>query len=377
MDKRDKSKGKDKRRQSGRSWRTTEDEDEEDKRYYDPDQKPEERRAVRRGLRELGKTLNDNKAEYLQPTSAGILNTFTKANTIFKSVKQTSDATLDSRLLVTAADLAYARVKNLSFGSGSAAGVDVDEFVGKVISFMRNSPDERRRRGIDDEEEDDDGRDRGDAYDWKYLGRMAAFKATRRPATSDFMLGPLAITKRARARTARQAGLRRNAAPVTRPIEVDAKQLANGAGAAAHESQNTTRMVLHVAKILDQYLTAQAVPSQDSDAEDPQGVNYFRFVLNPKSYGQTIENIFYVSFLVRDGRAALWEGEDGMPMLGISEQVEGIEEARERGVVKRQVITALDVGAWRELCSVLGINEGVIPHRSEEVGGMGEGGWYS
>ena len=45
-------------------------------------------------------------------------------------------------------------------------------------------------------------------------------------------------------------------------------------------------------------------------------VNYFVFVTNPKSFSQTIENIFYVAFLVRDGRATLSIGADGQPYLG-------------------------------------------------------------
>ena len=42
-----------------------------------------------------------------------------------------------------------------------------------------------------------------------------------------------------------------------------------------------------------------------------QGINFFRLVINPDDYGQTVENIFYTSFLVKDGRAGIEVKKDG------------------------------------------------------------------
>jgi len=44
-------------------------------------------------------------------------------------------------------------------------------------------------------------------------------------------------------------------------------------------------------------------------------VNLFRFVTNPNDFAQSVENLFYLSFLIRDGECALEIEEDGEPVI--------------------------------------------------------------
>lgn len=39
--------------------------------------------------------------------------------------------------------------------------------------------------------------------------------------------------------------------------------------------------------------------------ENPEGLNFFQFLVDPASFTQTVENIFDFSFLVRKGSASL------------------------------------------------------------------------
>jgi non-structural maintenance of chromosomes element 4 len=44
-------------------------------------------------------------------------------------------------------------------------------------------------------------------------------------------------------------------------------------------------------------------------------INLFEFVINPGSFGQTIENIFYLSFVIRNAMAKIEEDENGLPVV--------------------------------------------------------------
>ena len=44
-------------------------------------------------------------------------------------------------------------------------------------------------------------------------------------------------------------------------------------------------------------------------------ISIHRLLINPQSFGQTVENWFHLSFLVKDGRVKVTSGTDGMLML--------------------------------------------------------------
>lgn len=245
------------------------------------------------------------------------------------NVKQTSDATIDSRLLANAADLSYRKATQLSLGD-SNAGVDVDEFVSKCIAFMRRGPDisnsttstsTRRQPATQRDPNDSDEEDQGDAMNWDWLGRTACLSNNKRPVVSGWLLGPLSVKKRARNPTQRGPNEQFDNTILDKPTLLQQADLAE------QESINLTIMCSDINKLLGQHLVekeaevsailsarqmdgtltpegGQEIMDKHHIADDG-GVPLFKFCINPRSFGQSVENLFYVSFLVRDGHVGV------------------------------------------------------------------------
>ena len=316
-------------------------------------------------------------------------------------VKQTADATMDSNFLMKASEIALKKAKALAFGD-NALGIDIDEFVSKCITFMAHGralgvDDEgddspptatqarrRRGRGADDDDDDNDG----DAMNWHVLGERACFPNNRRPTAPNFLLGPLSVEKRVRATQRRATQRRDQLAAASRPQELRAADLER------NESANLTNQCAAIRSLLHKVSDAgvQAVSEQGSEdmTEDEARELYSRhnlamnwcvpllkFALNPHSFGQTVENLFYISFLVKDGFVKVEIDEDsGFPTLRPLQEAKSAEESRASGDRRRQAIFSLDYRSWMVFKGAMQIKESIIPHRAEESQPMNGRGWY-
>ncbi|CAL4080422.1 unnamed protein product, partial [Meganyctiphanes norvegica] len=92
-------------------------------------------------------------------------------------------------------------------------------------------------------------------------------------------------------------------------------------------------------------------------ANNQQPVNYFRFVTNPDSYTYTVENMFHVSFLVRDQHAQVTLDDDGIPVLYPRKVTADVVD----GNNAKQCILTLTMKEWREVIKVFGIKKPMIP----------------
>ncbi|RMD43569.1 hypothetical protein DV735_g1552, partial [Chaetothyriales sp. CBS 134920] len=355
-----------------------------DKKYYDPDQDPEQRRRTKKGMRDLYSKLNDSKAEFVQNESRGLIETLTQADRFYKDVKQTADATVDSRILVTAADLSLKKVKKATLGDASAS-VDVDDFVAKCIAFMKRGDHDRtaaetqqltqRRR----QAEDADPEESGDTMNWNYLGRKACFLYNSRPCLSGFLLGPLSVRKKVRQQTQRRGNDARQApSQLLRPIELSNEDLEKQESASLSQICKEIALLLQqtcrdrVARLEEEYNATEEVWSQDETRAKMQeyglandgGISLFEFCVNPKSFGQTVENMFYVSFLIKESTAGLGFDWDGLPTLQPCEQKSLAERQQTQ---RNQAVFTLSFEVWEQIVDTFGIEKSIIPHREEQV----------
>lgn len=52
-----------------------------------------------------------------------------------------------------------------------------------------------------------------------------------------------------------------------------------------------------------------------TERDQGNGINFLEFVINPHDYGQTVENIFYASFMIKEGWAGIQVVDDGQIII--------------------------------------------------------------
>ncbi|GME36508.1 Nuclear protein Qri2/Nse4 [Neofusicoccum parvum] len=309
-----------------------------DLQYYDPDQDPEERRQLRREMRDLTRDFNDRREQLMDGDNSELIGFIEKSNTLYNRVKQTADATIDSRFLVNASDLTLKKTTAMVMGENST-GIDVDEFVTKCIAFMQNNgydDDEAaptqaastqararkqaRRNNLDS---DDEQEDTGDAHAWDILGERACFNM------------------------------------LTRRMEAVDEELGEYPGEPSEE-------------VIEETMEKHGITH---DGEEEPAMSLFEFAINPQSFGQTVENLFYTSFLIREGSVRIEKDRHGLPIICPTES-RGLNEQRAQNVSRHQAVFSIDYPMWQKFIEAFNIREPVIAHRNDEQPTQSVRGWY-
>ncbi|CAG8463797.1 6195_t:CDS:2 [Ambispora leptoticha] len=297
---------------------------------YDPEQDKNEKRTIRKEYRRLITSTEENRQDYIKADSNGLAETLKKANNLYKKVRNTHEAILDSRILVLSADLNVQKARRMKIDNNA---FDTDDYIAKLTNFMG----EQQTRGEDEDVH----------LDWLGLGKVAA-RYTNRAPSMDFMLGPLSIEQKERVKGKTPARIEKDEKDLKTPISMKERDI-------ERQENETTRNVKMIADLI----------------QEKQPINFFEFIINPESFGQTVENMFYLSFLVRDGQVSI-DDENGQPVLSRCESATA--EDYENGLIKKQVILEMDMTLWKQLIEVYEIRKSVIPTREKKEHTSGK--WY-
>ncbi|KAJ2620342.1 hypothetical protein GGF44_005531, partial [Coemansia sp. RSA 1694] len=217
-----------------------------------------ERRSLRHNYRNLLSDAATRKKEYMTDSSGSLLlEDLERANALFSSVDRTVEGILDSRFLILSADIGVQRAHQLRIDS---AAFDALEYIEKVRELHLHNT------------------------NWAAVGSIAARFSRRAPRFS-CIYGPLMTEPKERRRA--KPGAKRDNAAALNASRQEAQIETMGESDVKRQENQTTKLVKTVHKTL-----TKVGP-----------INLFQLVINPASFSQSVENIFYVSFLIRDGKA--------------------------------------------------------------------------
>ncbi|CEP61495.1 Smc5-Smc6 complex subunit NSE4 LALA0_S03e04126g [Lachancea lanzarotensis] len=186
--------------------------------------------------------------------------------------------------------------------------------------------------------------DRFAQFNWFKLGMLYQTKS-RAPAVVDHLLGPFAAEKKIRTFT---QGTRAAADPVG--TTATAQRVSKEALGATQE-KTTPGQVKKCYKTL-------------INRKGHNQIGLFQFVIDPKSFARSVENLFYTSFLIKEGKVVLEEDKDGFPAIRAASNNPGESgDARHANSDARQnhLIFQMDMSTWKQLIHRFDIKGSFIP----------------
>jgi non-structural maintenance of chromosomes element 4 len=289
---------------------------------------PQEKQ-LRTNYRDLLQEIRRSKHDLESHDNNKIKATLEKANALQAQVTKPREQAMDSEIfnLITEHSVEYVRKLAQSGKSYSAA-----DFLRRLKTRYVNDPDAQNA-----------AKDDPSLFKWFQLGSHVAYAFKPAPVTFH-MLGPMDSQPMMRKVGQRQ----RRRDPIgaaTRPDEVEDLE--------DDDKQETDRNMEEMWKALGR--------QPDSTAR------LVDLVLNHKSYAQSLENLFTLSFLVRDARVELKECEERGIMVVKKDMKKGggggSKDNAAQEAQRVQFVMRMDMDTWEEWCTYTRAGECLMTHR--------------
>ncbi|GJP73433.1 hypothetical protein CLOP_g4146 [Closterium sp. NIES-67] len=196
--------------------------------------------------------------------------------------------------------------------------------------------------------------------DWVQMGRDFGLELVRPAWTIGTMLGPM----EAEAPKRRAAGVRRKREAVGAtvvPAQLNKGKGKDGEGAGGEGGSKETATE---GTVKEMYRRLKRAPQHR--------VQLPHLLLSRSSFAHTVENMFALSFLVKEGRVGLRPN----PVSGATVDLRppAPEPASSSGQANGQFVMRLDINDWKKLCQSVPEGDEVMSARMPRGGGAGEGG---
>lgn len=294
-----------------------------------------EQKRIRERYRTLINELQEHQEDLINPESDQLDERLKEANEMFKPVRRPREAMLDAHAMSLIANMGRMKAQALHT---EFIRFQPLEFASKLKQHCVGTKMDTGSHAI--------AADRSSVLDWHKLGKLVQPLFLHSPPFQ-FMLG--SFEKGPKPQKVRQRRIPKDNENVT-DKETVPTQLKDFNDSGKNEA--TTEEVERIHEILKE--------KYRENGDKP--LCYFEFVLNPDSFGHTVENIFYVSFLTRDDLAQIILDDYGLPIIKPVTPKEASVQ-KQNGEQTKQTIVSITPKEWKKLVETFEIDTAVIPPR--------------
>lgn len=292
-------------------------------------------RSIRKQYRQLIYNVQQNREDIVNTASDSLSEALEEANVLFDEVSRTREAALDAQFLVLASDLGKEKAKQLNCDMRFFNQVAFCDFL--CIFVGLNLMEDNGRNALS-------GCDDNIALSFWETIQKEATSWILQAGTFHFIFGSFKSESAARKpRREHQKKSHKMEDNRDMPIKLRKLDLSNN-------QEATEKEVERILGLLQTYFRKYP--------DTP--VSYFEFVIDPNSFSRTVENIFYVSFIIRDGFARIRLDQDRLPILepiNINQMSEGNDPS---SYGRKQGVISLSLQDWRNIVATFEISEAMI-----------------
>ncbi|CAI5759556.1 unnamed protein product [Candida verbasci] len=301
------------------------------------------------------KMKNEMNAAYKGEGSSISLNYLNELNKLYclvqkQKIKDTKVHLEDSEVFKEASDFAALNARNIKFGNNLISLDDLD-FLKHLKKFAKTNGSAIINDDLDDDDEEEEEEDiiEGEHIfnqtNWLSLG-MLYYQVSKKPISVDFLNGPIESERKKINQRSRNIDDTKGGSSTT-ARQVEASDIQD------NEEKNTAYMVR---KIYEHYI----------QNDDGSGIIFYRFFINPFSFSQSIENLFFTSFLIKDGRLKLYDN-DGIPTIKrVSNEELHQSQLDSSNVVSNHHIASFNYKVWKDSIEMYNISDCFLGHRTEQ-----------